>query len=147
MGGSTSPRWSPCAIIIAPISRVDTPQLDCHTYLCLLSLSKNCISYALLNFCPKWWVVPPASFFRRASSLPCRTSLPLRQIFLFALLSDKSRHCKHVAGKIVIKMQHIESFGKRLFAGSVNSVSLLPQKFARSQKRTRRFSQRTTFAH
>ena len=49
-GGRQSPRWSPCAMIRAPISLVDTPQLEVYAYFKAPSLSRNFMSNALAKF-------------------------------------------------------------------------------------------------
>ena len=40
-GGNTRPLWSPCAMMSAPMSRVDTPHDVVYPYLCVPSLSRN----------------------------------------------------------------------------------------------------------
>ena len=60
-GGSRSPRSSPWVMMMAPISRVLTPQLVSWTYSSFPSLLWYWISNASAKFVPKLWLVPACS--------------------------------------------------------------------------------------
>ena len=60
-GGSRRPRSSPWVMMIAPISRVLTPQLVSCTYSSLPSLLWYWMSNASAKFVPKLWLVPACS--------------------------------------------------------------------------------------
>mmetsp|Transcript_103338 Transcript_103338/g.316260 ORF Transcript_103338/g.316260 Transcript_103338/m.316260 type:complete len:302 (-) Transcript_103338:643-1548(-) len=81
-GGRTRPVSSECAMIVAPISRVDTPQDVAHTYLkSPVSSVWYCTSKALAKFCPRKCEVPAwmAMPFCASASIVYVSSAPAKR--------------------------------------------------------------------
>jgi len=146
-GGRTSPLSSECAMIRAPIKRVETPHEVAHTYSSWFSLLRNFTSNALAKFCPRKWEVPVCNAFPSCIRIQWHMyRVPLQNVRQDSLIllgqgqpsSSRQNRNRHSAFFLLLLLLHLVAW------------AVCPSCQRNSAVRRNnlvRISHRTTFAH